>query len=195
VADTDYLESSDTRELNDVFYPVWPEGGSFDINFEWDVSLFSISDGQQTILALFNPTAYGAAAENAVYTVNGTYTFADTGEQRFAQMLFMEGRLVQVLGYNGQADPANAQNEVNGAPWEITPSQGDTFTLLQKWMDLDASGSVSQVVSVPGDTLTFSGDPFTWTAEFAPAGQYLVGFLVTDLDGNTSQGYTTITVR
>lgn len=195
VADTDYLESSDTRELNGVYYPVWPDGGSFDINFEWDASLFSISDGNQTILALFNPTTYGAAAENAVYTVNGTYTFADTGEQRFAQMLFMNGKLVQVLGYNGQADPANAQNDVNGAPSEITPSQGDTFTLLQKWMDLDASGNVTQVVSEPGDTLTFSVDPFTWTAEYAPAGQYLVGFLVTDLDGNTSQGYTTITVK
>lgn len=187
VMDTDYLESPDTRELEGVYYPVWPEGGSFDLSFDWDASVFSISDGTETYLALFNPTSYGETAENAVYRVNGTYTFADTGEQRYAQLLFRDGVLIQILGFTSETD--------TGAPWEITPSQGDTFTLLNKWLELDASGNIAQTVNETGNTLVLNGPNLTWTAEYAPAGEYIVGFLVTDLDGNASQAYTRITVR
>jgi hypothetical protein len=100
----------------------------------------------------------------------------------------MDGKLTQVYGYQGADD--------TGAPAEITPSNGDTFTILQKWMDLDTSGNVTQEVDVPGDTLTFSNNSvFTWSAVYAPAGDYMVGFIVADLDGNTSQSFTTITMR
>lgn len=188
VADTDYLESQDTRELNGVYYPVWPQSEAFDLNFNWDGSLFSVSDGTLSTLALFTPVAYGVTAEEAVYALSGTYTFADSGEQRYARLFFMDGKLTQVYGYQGSAD--------TGAPAEITPSEGDTFTILQKWMDLDANGNVSQVVEVQGDTLTFgSGSVFTWKAVYAPEGEYLVGFMVADLDGNTSQAFTRVTMQ
>lgn len=188
VADTDFLESSDSRELGGVYYPVWPSNESFNINFEWDPTLFSISDGSTSSLALFNPSVYGASASEAVYVVEGTYTFADSGEQRYAHLNFMDGKLAQIFGYKGQDDA--------GAPAEITPSPGDTFTILQKWMDLDANGNVKQVVYEPGDVLTFGPDiAFTWEEVYAPAGEYLVGFQVSDLDGHLSQAYTRITVR
>jgi hypothetical protein len=188
VADTDYVESPETRQVGGVFYPVWPKSESFSINFNWDGSLFSVSDGSTSTLALFAPVAYGASAADAVYKLNGTYTFADSGEQKFAQLLFMDGKLTQIYGYQGQND--------TGAPAEITPAQGDTFTILQKWMDLDSSGNVTQVVEVPGDTLTFSSNSvLTWSAVYAPAGDYLVGFMVADLDGNTSQSFTRIAVQ
>ncbi len=105
-----------------------------------------------------------------------------------AQLLFMDGKLTQVYGYQGQND--------TGAPAEITPAEGDTFIILQKWMDLDSSGNVTQVVEVPGDTLTFGNNSiFTWSAVYAPAGEYLVGFMVADLDGNTSQSFTRVTMQ
>jgi Clostripain family len=188
VADTDYLESQDTQQVGGVFYPVWPDSQSFSINFTWDGSVFSVSDGTASTLALFTPATYGASAADAVYTLSGTYTFADTGEQKYAQLLFMDGRLTQVYGYQGQDD--------TGAPAEITPKDGDTFTILQRWMDLDPDGSVTQVVDVPGETLTFrDGSTFTWSAVYAPAGEYLVGFMVTDLDVNTTQAFTRITMQ
>ena len=40
IADTDYLESPDTQELNGVYYPVWPEADSFKLNFDWDPIVF-----------------------------------------------------------------------------------------------------------------------------------------------------------
>jgi hypothetical protein len=188
VMDTDYLESADTRELNSVYYPVWPQSDSFKLNFTWDGSIFSVSDGTTSVPALLRPVAYGAAAEEAVYSLNGTYTFADSGEQKFAQLLFMDGKLIKVYGYQGSND--------TGAPAEITPSDGDTFTITQKWMDLDASGNVTKVVEQAGEILTFSsGSLFTWSAEYAPVGDYLVGFMVADLDGNTSQAFTRLAMR
>lgn len=188
VADTDYLESSQTLGLGGVYYPVWPKNESFTINFEWDSTIFSISDGTTTALALLNPVAYGASAEDAVYVVKGIYTFAGSGEQRYAQLHFINGKLAQVLGFKGQDD--------TGAPAEITPAQGDTFTILRKWLELDSDGNIRQTVYEQGDTLTFrAGASFTWEEVYAPAGEYLVGFLVSDLDGNLSQAYTRITVR
>jgi len=181
VADTDYLESPNTRELNGVSYPVWPEGGSFVLSFDWEPLLFSISDGEQAELALFNPTAYGANADEAVYVVNGRYTFADTGEQRSAQLYFRGGRLFQVFGYTG--------DDTASAPREITPNPGDTFTISQKWMELDSNGQVTQVVYEDGEILTFGQQPFQWEQVYAPDGQYLVGFLVSDLDGNLTEAY------
>ncbi len=188
VADTDFLESSESNESGGVYYPVWPESESFTINFEWDPTLFSISDGTTTSLALFNPAVYGASADEAVYIVKGTYTFSDSGEQRSAQLQFMDGKLAQIFGYKGQDDA--------GAPAEITPSRGDTFTISQKWLELDSNGNVNQVVYEPGDTLTFGPDTaLTWEEVYAPAGEYLVGFQVSDLDGNMSQAYTRVSVR
>jgi hypothetical protein len=188
VADTDYLESPDTQELSGVYYPVWPQSDSFKLNFTWDGSLFSVSDGTTSALALLAPVAYGASAEEAVYTLSGTYTFADSGDQKFAQLLFMDGKLIKVYGYQGSSD--------TGAPAEITPADGDTFTITQKWMDLDASGNVTQVVEEQGDVLTFSSNSvFTWSAVYAPVGDYLVGFMVADLDGNTSQAFTRLSMR
>jgi hypothetical protein len=188
VADTDYLESSDTQEVGGVFYPVWPSGGSFTINFSWDGSLFAVSDGIHSTVALFSPVAYGATAEQAAYKLSGTYTFAGSGESRYTQLIFVDGKLVQVYGYQGQGD--------TGAPAEITPSEGDTFTITQQWIDLDTNGNVKQVSDEPGETLIFNADSlFSWSAVYAPAGSYLVGFVVSDLDGNTTRAFTDITVQ
>ncbi len=150
-------------------------------------TLFFITDGTQSTVALFNPMAYGAAAEDAVYAVDGVYTFADTGEQRSARMYFQDGRLFQVFGFQG--------SDTASAPYEIATSIGDRFTLLHRWMELDASGQVTGIVQEPGDTLTFGSELFVWEQVYAPAGNYLVGFLVSDMDGNVVERYTQIPVE
>ena len=187
VADTDYLESPETQSLNDVYYPVWPEGGSFKMNFEWEPILFSITDGAQSAIALFNPVSYGASSETATYAVEGTFAFASTGETRKAEMHFRDGRLFQIFGFN--------DDETAGAPTEITPTVGDSFTLWYKWMELDSSGSVSDIVYEEGDTLVFGENVIEWEQVYAPDGDYLVGFLVSDLDGNLTQAYTQVSVE
>lgn len=189
IADTDYLESSQTAEQSGVYYPVWPQSQEFRMNFEWEPTLFSISDGTQSTVVLFNPMAYGADADAAVYAVDGVYTFADTGDQRRARMYFQDGKLFQVFGFQG--------SDTAGAPYEISTSIGDSFTILQRWMELNGSGQVENIVLEPDydTTLTFGPDPFVWEQVYAPAGSYLVGFLVSDMDGNVVERYTQIQVE
>ncbi len=137
--------------------------------------------------ALFKPQSYGAAYEDTVYIVDGVYTFADDGETRRARLYFSNGALRQVVGFTG--------NEETGAPSEIIPQTGDQFTVLERWLDLDASGNVSQTVEQLGDTLTFGSQTLRWVELDAAAGEYIVGFIVEDLDGNAYQVFTQVTVE
>ncbi|MBL7199151.1 MAG: hypothetical protein ISS56_03290 [Anaerolineae bacterium] len=187
LADTDYLESDDTREVDGVYYPDWGPDGEFTMEFEWEPIVFAINDGIDSVVALFTPQSYGAAPENATYTVEGTYTYADGGESRHARLYFSDGMLRQVYGFTGEGG--------TGAPREIIPQPGDQFTVIEKWMDLDQSGKVVQVATQQGGTLTFGDQMFAWEELDAPPGDYLVGFIVSDLDGNTTEVYEQIRVE
>ena len=71
----------------------WSANNSFTLSFEWDPTVFEISDGSQSSVALFNPTQYGASAAQAVYTVDGTFTYAADGQSRRAKLYFSNGVL------------------------------------------------------------------------------------------------------
>ena len=186
LADSDYLSSPETRESGGIYYPVWQEGG-FNMTFDWEPIVYAIDDGTSRYPTLFTPETYGVSSEQAVYTVEGTYTFADSGEQRSARLYFVNGTLQQVFGFSGEAAASS--------PREIIPQPGDTFTILDKWLDLDTSGNVVQSVRQAGETLTFGETMFTWEVLDAAAGQYVVGFIVEDLDGNSQAVFQPITVR
>jgi hypothetical protein len=186
LADSDYLSSPETRESGGIYYPVWAEGG-FNMTFDWEPIVYAINDGSARYPALFTPETYGVSSEEAVYTVEGTYTFADSGEQRKARLYFVNGTMQQVFGFT--------EGDAAGAPSEIIPQPGDTFTILDKWLDLDTSGNVVQSVRQEGETLTFGSTMFTWEVMDAAAGQYVVGFIVEDLDGNSQVVFQPITVR
>ncbi|MBN1660076.1 MAG: hypothetical protein JXA93_16870 [Anaerolineae bacterium] len=185
VVDRDYLESGDTRESDGIYYPVWPAGG-FTLEFEWEPVVFAIDDGVDRVVALFQPVLYGASFEEAVYTVDGIYTFADDGESRYARLYFSDGYLRQVYGFTGE--------EGTGSPREIIPEAGDQFTVIERWLDVTAGGSL-QAATQEGRTLTFGDQMFEWVTLDAAQGQYVVGFVVEDLDGNAYEVYQQITVE
>jgi hypothetical protein len=187
VADTDYLESDETREIDGVYYPDWGEEGEFTMEFEWEPIVFAINDGVDSVVALFSPEVYGASFEEAVYTVEGVYTYADGGESRYARLYFSNGLLTQVFGYTGESG--------TGAPREIIPNEGDTFTVLDKWLDLNERGAVEETVMLPGGTVTFGQETFAWEALDAAPGQHIVGFIVQDLDGNRYESFGLVTVE
>jgi len=188
VADTDFLESPNTQQVDGVYYPKWGSSGAFTVKFDWDPYVFTISDGTNKAVALFTPQSYGATAEEAIYSVDGVYTFAADGTSLHARLNFLNGTLANIYGINGQAD--------TGAPAEIRAQAGDTFTVQEKWLQLDSSGKVQNTVYQQGTTtLTFSGKPFTWQETYAAAGNYVIGFVVTDLDGNDREVYSPVTVK
>ena len=188
VADTDYLESPQSHQLNGVTYPDWGGRTQFTLEFDWEPLMFSITDGKTSAQVLLAPQSYGEAPELAVYTVEGIYTFT-SGEQRYARLYFSNGLLRQVLGFAGD------KLDGTGPAREIVPQTGDRFTVLEKWIDLDANGKMQQTATQQGATLIFGDRTFTWKQLDAAAGQYIVGFIVTDLDGNSTHSFATVTVQ
>ena len=187
VADTDYLESGKTREVGGVYYPDWGDG-PFTLEYEWEPIVFAIDDGSRRVTALFEPEVYGASADDAVYTVDGVYTYAD-GEAFRAAMYFNnnDGMMREVFGFTGDG--------TNGSPREILPSDGDTFTVLEQWLDLKRGGQPAGVATELGESVTFSGQQFAWKDLDAAAGAYVVGFLIEDLDGNVYPVYEEVRVN
>ncbi len=157
------------------------------MEFEWEPIVFGISDGVDTVVALFKPEVYGATFEEAVYSVDGIYTYAADGESRYARLYFSAGVLRQAFGFTGELGV--------GAPREITPSTGDSFTVLDKWMDLDANGNPAGTTMLEGGSLTFGDSMFTWEELDAAAGAYVVGFVVQNLDGNSYETLDVVTVQ
>jgi hypothetical protein len=186
VADEDYVQSSQTRQAGGIYYPVWPASGRFTVNFKWEPVVFAINDGKKSVPTLFTPETFGASPADAVYTVEGTYTPADGSGARPARLYFRNKVLRQVFGFT---------NDANGAPREITTKPGDTFTIQETWIDLDARGAAVKVSTQVGETLTFGTQPFTWKDLDAAAGDYIVGFTVEDLDGNPTRVFAPITVQ
>lgn len=185
MADTDYIDSGETRELSGVFYPDWGEG-AFTLEFVWEPIVFAINDGQNQVQALLQPQSYGVAPEEAVYSVDGLYTYFD-GEQRPARLLMSDGELQRVVTFQGE--------DSTSSPREIIPAEGDTFTVYEKWMDLDASGRVVRISNEFGGTITFGTSPVIWEVLDGPIGEYTIGFIVEDLDGNQVETYTDIIVE
>ena len=157
------------------------------MKFSWEPLVFALSDGKKSVPALLTPQTYGASSAEAIYTVDGTYTYADSGDTRYARLYLSNGVLTHVYGFTGA--------DGTGAPREITPQAGDTFTILEKWLDLDAQGHVAKEATQAGDTLTFGDRMFTWKEMDAAPGQYLVGFIVSDLDGTKTEVFTPVTVQ
>jgi hypothetical protein len=188
VADTDFLESPNTQQVDGVYYPKWSSQASFTLKFDWDPYVFEISDGQNSTVALFTPQQYGATAADALYSVDGIYTFTSSGDQLNARLNFRDGQLVSIYGITGQGE--------TGAPHEIIAQAGDSFTILENWLQLDSQGKVQKTFTQENQTvLTFNGQPFTWQATYAPQGYYKIGFMVTDLDGNSKEVYNQVTLK
>lgn len=183
-ADQDFIEGDDTRVVDGVAYPVW-NGPQVALDFEWEPTLFAIDDGARTVQALLNPESYGATAEQATYSTEGYYVFSQSGERRYAKLIWdNDGNLRAVFGFIGTAEDP-------GAPSQITPRAGDRFILINTWYDI----ANDDYFTTEGETLTFGATPFTWTTIPAPAGLYNIGFIVEDLDGNYAEAYVDVEVR
>jgi hypothetical protein len=149
--------------------------------------MFAITDGQTSATALLRPESYGETGAEAIYTVEGTYSFARGGEPTYARLYFSNGSLRHAYGFTGQGE--------TDAPREIVPEPGDKFTILERWLDAGKAGQPAASAAQPGKTLTFSRQTLTWKELDAAAGDYVIGFIAQDLDGNSYQSYAKVTVK
>ena len=193
IVDTDFVESGQTQQKNGVYYPIWPQD-KFKLNFSFDPYMYAITDGTQEVYALFNPVDYGRNYSEAVYVVNGTYTFKETGEKRPAQLRFMNEKLYQVMGFTGITDFGDSLGGGGGA-WEITPNVGDSFTVKESRMVINAQGQVIKSEERDGETFVFTGKPIEAITYYLPQGKAVIGFIVSDFDGQIRSVFKEINIQ
>ncbi len=183
IEDQDFIFADAETTVGGVSYPQWPDG-SFSVAYDWEPVVYAISDGESAIRTLFAPETYG---DDPTYAVDGTYHFVDGSADRYARLFFRDGALAQVFGFLG----ASALGM--GAPREITPQPGDEFTVMEQGFYL-GDDAPDEDYSAPVGTLTFGDAPFTIEATAAPSGNYVVGVIAEDLDGNQVESYESLFV-
>ncbi|HNC08986.1 MAG TPA: clostripain-related cysteine peptidase [Anaerolineales bacterium] len=185
-ADQGYLGAEEIKEIGGVFYPDWGDTGVIPISFDWEPTLYYMSDGNEANdqFAFFKPTVYGTEVDT--YTVRGTYTFANSGNKIDAEINFYGTEMQSVWGFNGDNNSA-------GAWREITPTPGDTFTITDEWLEF-TNNPDGEFVDYEGGTITFGDTPFTMVPYYAYPGQYTLAIGVEDFDGNTIWEFTEVTV-
>ncbi|MBN1878012.1 MAG: hypothetical protein JXA33_27570 [Anaerolineae bacterium] len=185
-ADMDFIGAEDTKEIGGVYYPDWGAEGVGEIEIDWEPTVYYMSDGVNEEFAFFEPETYGAIAEDDTYTVYGIYTFTDNGNQRDAVMQFgSDGKMKSIFGFTGTGG--------TGAPRQITPRAGDTFTILEEWLEFDQDPE-GEFVDYEGGTLTFGEHPFEMVPYYGFPGNYVLGIIVEDINGTTYEEYISITV-
>jgi hypothetical protein len=187
-ADMGFISAEETKEIGGIYYPDWGNEGVISINYDWEPTIYYMGDGNEANdqFAFFEPTVYGVDASGDIYTVRGTYKFVDSGSEIDAVMKFTgEGKMQSIFGFNGENG--------SGAPREITPQPGDTFTITEQWLDFDPNPE-GEFVDYIGGTMTFDNNDFVMVPYYAYSGNYTLGIIVEDLNGNRTAEYVEVTV-
>jgi len=190
IEDIDYIASDNDKTVGGVTYPDWGEG-PVNITFDWEPIVYAINNGEQSVRALFEPDTYGASP---TYFVQGAYNFADGSPSRYAKLYFRDAdddgsiEMTQVYGYAGKV----ITNSV-GAPREIYPQPGDSFTVIYTGDD-NREGATDPVYRQLGETITFTTTPFVIEETPAPSGNYVVGVIAEDINGQRYEEYSQLFV-
>jgi hypothetical protein len=179
-ADMGFIEPGYVKEVNGVVYPDWGTEAVTPVTWEWDPTLFYMSDGNEANdqFAFFEPDTYGATSEEDLYSVRGMYTFLSDGSQVDA-----------IIKFNGVGDMQSVYgffNIENGAasPREIIPQPGDTFTITDQWFEFTSDNPDGEFVDYTGGMMTFGDSRFTMERYYPFTGDYLLGVIVEDMNGN-----------
>ena len=178
IEDQDFIFADEDTTVGGVVYPSWPDE-TFTVAYDWEPIVYAISDGTTSIRTLFSPDTYG---EEPIYTAEGIFTFADGSPDRYARLYFRNGELYQAFAFVGSG------NSGTGTPHEITPQPGDQFTVLEQGYNL-ADDAEDEIYSGESGTLIFGDDSFYIEETPAPSGNYVVGVIAEDLEGNQVESY------
>jgi hypothetical protein len=188
----DYLQMGDARgEQNGVIFPVWERSdGKIHIEFDWNLAANAVCDNFTCVFALVNPDKYTTKIEDLLYYVEGWYVFGDTGERIEAFMYFYNKgeNLIRTI----VANPVGNGSVVT--PSEIIPKTGDQFLTVNTVLTFNDSGKFVGEYQ-EGNVLTFGETPLYYGSFGTPdPGNYLVGIMVMDMDGNKTWRFAPVTV-
>lgn len=188
----DYIKGNSSQEQNGVFYPVWERtNNAIQINLDWQLAYDGVCDGSTCAFALVNPDKYTTDPNDLQYFVEGWYVHSETGKKIEATMYF--NNFGDNLIRNIIVNPVG--NDSIKIPSSLIPKSGDQFIMLDTWYTVDESG-MFHIAYQEGNTLTFGDQPFNFgSGGDADPGEYAVGIMVEDMDGNVTMQFAPLTVK
>lgn len=185
IVDIDYIDADDTFEIDGLVYPDWG-GNEIPIELDWEPTQFVLDDGEYYLPVLLEPDTYGVEMADTIYSVDGLYLFADGEPNRYARLFFNgDGELIQVMGFSGEDD--------SGPQHEITPVEDDQVSIYSQSISLEEDNT--GILLTESGTLTFGEIAWTWESMDADPGEYVIGIIVEDMDGNTYEEYAPLGVE
>lgn len=178
-----YVESDVAREIAGVWYPDWAAEtveGALGIGGPIAAEDWAIYDGTNAALALCLPEQYGPTC-----IAYGYHVSAATGETRYA--------FTRWINDSPEMLDLFVFSDVGGslAPFRHTAEPGDQFIPEAAFMDTDTL----EWSFAPGDrALTFGAEPLLSFAPPSEPGNYAVGVIVVDMDGNQYPRHIDLTV-
>jgi clostripain len=187
VIDLDYIDADATRNIDGMILPDWGKG-DIPIEMDWEPVSYVVNDGNHKQMVLLEPDTFGVGTEDTMYTVDGIYNFINGEPARYARLYFNgDGSLLKVMGFNS--------TESNGPQHELTPEKGDKFNILSQWIPMNGNGEETRTTYKESGVLTFGDTPWTWEEHPAARGEYLIGIIAEDMDGNHYEKYVPVTAK
>jgi hypothetical protein len=182
-----FIKASRNRVTGGVKYPLWQ--APLEIQVKARPRLRLLDDGHAAAFCFLAPASYGALPWNALYALDGSYSFVADGSQLNATAYFGSNhKLEKIIGFSGRG-PAYS-------PRTLIPQAGDQFTphgcLLTRPV---AEGEAWGEGLCRSSSLTFGGGKMRWIETPLIPGQYLAGFVVQDMDGQMHRRYAELSVK
>ena len=159
---------------------------------EWDGGWFTISDGKnQQICPITGFEQLEEGGEQFMIEVPAQIRFAGGKQWRDITLNFV----LDLSGGEATGEFVSAFEFVKGNPREIDLEKGDSIRPV--FLRVDENGDVEQIASSDAtDILSVGAEGELFIGyEDVPAGDYSIGFLVTDFAGNTTDKFVDVTLE
>ena len=183
IGDVSYYIAENTVTVDGVNSPDY--GSSpVQVQYEWSPTLYTLTDGEHDAFVLLEPAEYLSADGQTVYAVYGQYTNALSNAPVDARFYFdASGNFLYAYAF--------PDNDNNGAsnPVEITPQAGDHFTDYVQYYTYDSNNDPIYDYVLSDDVFTWGEQGFSFYSSYPADGQYAVGIIAYDFDGNFVANY------
>lgn len=159
---------------------------------EWDGSWFTISDGKnQQICPITGFEQLEEGKDEFMVEVPAQVRFAGGKQWRDITLYFV----LDLSGDDATGEFVSAFEFVKGNLREIELAEGDSIRPV--YIAVDDQGETDEIASSdPADILRIGADGSLMIGnEDVPAGEYSIGFLVTDYAGNTTDKFVDVTIQ
>jgi hypothetical protein len=177
------IRSEKEKEKNGLIHPSW--GSEINLSLTIKPMIRVLTDGINAAFAFMHPSRYGEEG----YQLEGLYTKKDSGNSNRARLKFDQ---------NGEMTDKRVIQEKHGrlVSHDLPIKTGDLFIpAVHVLTSLNVNNPKLHSLHGLSDTLTKLEESFHWVDEAALAGDYLLGLVVEDFNGDQHHHYVPFTIE